>query len=311
MADTENARMEAALAALDEAPAEAPAEQSEPAATDPAPTSPPPEPQSEPPKDPQPAAPTPVDDEDTKLLAELEARAQRRQARQEQETAVQEAARLRAENEQLRQQQSVRPADRAVEFMQNPIDAVARHMGVDPLEFYERFKQAAQGKQPAPPPQRQPAPQPQADPRLDQVSAFMQQQAEREAQRVALELTSKTENLSALEPDEQIERLIAERFLLQRRGYDITDGNGNVDIPLLVRSAEAREKKAVAARAAKAKPTIGAPNEAKAKEPPASDGARPPAAQATLSNDLAAQATGKRRLLSEQERMEAALRELG
>lgn len=322
MADSEQLRMDAALAALDDAPGEATPAESTPTTEGPAPTSPP-GPNATPAAD---AAPDPkvderaralhqqadAQDDDAKLLEELAARKAKREERVAVESAVERAARLERELNDLRAQSSVRPADRAVEFMADPIGAVARHMGVDPIEFYERFKQAAANPNaPKPQPQTRQPEAPKPDPRLDQVVGWVQTQAEREAQRAAVQITDSMEVLGALEPQDRIEEMLADKAKLERLGHDITDGNGNTDLRLLARVTEARLKRIADAKAARTKPTDGAPTEAKAKTPPTTDGASPPAQPATLTNDLAAQSSGKRRLLTPQERMEAALRELG
>lgn len=271
----------------------------------------------EPPKIDEPKAEEPpaeeaqTSDELAELRRQLDQRQARRHAKQQETALAEQVKTLTAQLEELRR--SPRGPDPVALLNSDPVGAL-RQLGIDPVEFYGRFREAAKDPEKF---RQQLGAKGATDELTAKIGAIeeslkadrlQREQAQAVAQRRQAERAfvahtddgTKYPHLSTFDPEERVAKGIAAAEYLWKAGYE------NVSDDVCARLAEETLKREYARLAAK----MG--GESKPMNPPG-DGATDPKpgaqrASGTLSNQLAAQSTGATRKLSESERLQAAIR---
>lgn len=308
---------EAAVAMLS-APEATPAAPSTDAPTTPAEAPAPSEPTTEAPAPtpaPVPEAPTPQVDEADKLYADLEARRQARQGKQ----TPDEVAQLRAELAELKAKlatpTTTAPDLKALIAEHGEVEGLRRY-GVDPLEFFDGFRKRAAAQNPELSAAKQEAAAARAVAEALQSKYDADKATEKETREANakqgmehqyLQLLkhpeAKFEVLHRMEPHEALDATYKTMEWLDREGYDRSSLN-DYQLATLV---DRRERDRIR-RLTGTDPTSVTPNPTTV---PTTDGAKTkPVPPASLTNDLAAQSTGRERALSEKERLAASIRVL-
>jgi hypothetical protein len=250
---------------------------------------------------------TPVENVDD--LAALRKTLDARQARRAEKTQAADLARqVQQLQAQLQAQKSRGGPDPVALLRQNPIEGL-RALGVDPIEFYGQFKDAAID----PSAHKQKTQAEQIAAKIEGLEQKLQAEAQAreeaatqarvdQAKRLYVQHTddkTKYPYLSQLDPEERLEMGIdAARALTQA-------GHGNVGDDVLARYAELKLKRTIERfRPAEA----GTTNPTKAPGDGAADNAPKAKPPASLSNQIAAQSSGSKKHLTEQERWEASIR---
>lgn len=302
---------EAAVAMLNAAPPEAAPATDAPTEPASAPTPAPAE--ATPAPTPEPVAPTPAVDEDAALLEALEARKQARQAKQ----APSEVAELRAQIAELKAKlEAPQPSAKDIKALiaeHGEIEGL-RMAGLDPIEFFGKFKERAKLNNPAL--QKLERETAEAKAVAEAAQRKLAEREQTEAQRYEAHAKAQSEQvflgvvkdpslglklLPKMDPAQLIERTYAKIDQLGREGHDlssVTDGELARLIERDVR-AEIQRLTGTDPGVTTTTPTV-----------PATDGAKPRPdvpAPASLTNDLAAQSTGRRELTNDKERFAAAV----
>lgn len=257
-----------------------------------------------------PAAPA---DDVSELWAKLEARKAERAAKQG--AAPDVVSQLQAKIDALEAKLSHPPIHVPQDFpalvrQHGEVEAM-RMVGIDPLEFFGRFKQVA--KDPAAIQRQQnelehanrmkelAEQQAKLGKTLEQREADDRAKADREMWNSYVRMVETPESgtplLAKLPVLERVERTQKKIGWLQSNGYPL-DEIDDTQLAKLVEKDLRSLKDLLAGTDAGATTTTHVP---------ATDGARPPTSSATLSNDLASQTTGGERLLSEKERTAQAI----
>lgn len=304
---------EAAVAMLNAAPPDVPADAPAPdAPTTPA-EAPAPDVPATPTTEAPAEAPVPVVDEDAALLADLEARKAARLAKAPPSNEVAELrAQLQALQARLEQPAQSTPDLRTLVSQKGHIEAL-RAVGIDPLEFFGGFTREAKANNPELLTYKRTAEEAKA--KAEAAEKALQEREQRERQQAEARHQQETvaaymravdapdsglKFLPKMDANERLDETFKTIAWLDEQGYDrehITDGQ-------LAKLVDRRISERIA-RLAGTEPSVPPTP----KTVPATDGAKTPATPpASLTNDLAAQSTGRERPMTEKERLAAATR---
>ncbi len=285
-----------------------------------APTTTPAEPTSVPPQEPPKTEPPPTpDDGEAKLRADLEARRQQRQQRAPQVDVTTLQAKIEQLEQRLQGQPQAQANLQALIAQHGEVEAL-RMVGIDPLQFFDGFKKHAQRTNPQITAAERAALEAKAEAealrkRLDERDAHEKQASQHHQQtaieRLYLESTKsaewaddpalKLEYLHKMEPHERLRATHAEMERLANEGYDIQHLTDRQLAKLVDMTIRDQIRRLTGNDAGSTTQTTA----------PATDGQKPTqATPAALTNAVAAEASGRERLLTEDERFAAAVRKI-